>query len=555
MNSDDKIREILRMEADAVEPSPAGWDAIRQGIARRRERTWWTRGTALAGAAAVFLGVVAYVAVDRSRHGVEDVTGPPGPTGSFTNTPTASPPAEPPAAANEPIGAIWPLTTRGEVAAWDADPETYPALKTSRGAALAFARRYLGVDDGQIVGNEAYGESTVELRRGRVTVATLSVKGFGKDGTAPFVVTHARGTAVSVWTPRPGAALNGVFEVRGGVADGVDGRVEVVLRQDDAGADPTLRQATAQAERTGDGWAVQVSAAGRTGTGSLLVVVHSTDGSGVEAVEALPVTFGAVPGPPVLVAARGGRIAVLAKESGQVERWLTEAVPGAGASDPELTDDAKSVVYVQSAGACSSEVRVVPVAGGEPKVLVPGDQGRLSHPSLRGEVLTYVRTLCQAGGDEEEVVVRNSGTEVVTWRGDVVGGPVTSNRYVVFTGARDGGPASVWLLDSLNEREPVNAAPPESCAYRAATWGPVVGGGSGENVYVATVCGSKTYLDRLGPDLRDPDRMYEIGVTEVTTLDFAGADLLVGADGRAYVVDEHDAAFVVPGEARRPTWS
>ena len=41
MNADDKIRAILRLEADAVEPSAAGWDAIQAGIARRGARTWW----------------------------------------------------------------------------------------------------------------------------------------------------------------------------------------------------------------------------------------------------------------------------------------------------------------------------------------------------------------------------------------------------------------------------------------------------------------------------------------------------------------------------------
>lgn len=562
MNSDDKIREILRMEADTVEPSAAGWEAIRQGIARRSARAWWTRGTALAGAAAVFLGGIAYVAVDRSRHGVEGVTSPPGPSVSFTSTPsgepTASPavsPPAPPRRADEPIGAIWPLTTYGEVAAWERDPETYPALKTSRGSALAFMRRYLGITDAVISGEEAYGESTLVVKRGPVTLSTLSVKGYGKDGTAPFVVTQAKGWEIGFWTPRPAAALNGRFDVRGGAFEGVDSPIDVTLRVDGAGADPTLGEVVARAERTPDGWAVTMDAAGRTGTGSLLATVRSDDGSQVTSAEAIPVTFGAVPGPPVIVAARGGRIAVIEKETGRVERWLTEPVPGAGAYDPELSEDGKTVVYAQATGACSSEIRSVPFAGGAPKTLVPGDKGRLSQPTLHGDLLAYVGTACQRGGDQEFLVILENGTQLVEpWQGDVLSGPVATGRYVVFVGAKDGGAPRVWVLDGGNEIEPRSAAAAAGCSYVTATWGlPESGGGTA--VYAAVDCGGRTYLERLSHDLSNAERLQELRVSGVDHLDFAGPDLLVGADGAAYVADEHDEPFRVPGEAQRPTWS
>ena len=35
MNSDDKIRTIISSHAEQIEPSAAGWDAIRSGVARR----------------------------------------------------------------------------------------------------------------------------------------------------------------------------------------------------------------------------------------------------------------------------------------------------------------------------------------------------------------------------------------------------------------------------------------------------------------------------------------------------------------------------------------
>ena len=85
MNTDDKIRAILQMEADAVEPSAAGYDAIRDGIAARRRRTWWTRGSAFAGAIAATAAALVVLSADPAPKSLQQ---PISPSGSSSATPS-----------------------------------------------------------------------------------------------------------------------------------------------------------------------------------------------------------------------------------------------------------------------------------------------------------------------------------------------------------------------------------------------------------------------------------------------------------------------------------
>ncbi|HVF04038.1 MAG TPA: hypothetical protein VNA20_04280 [Frankiaceae bacterium] len=553
MNADDKIRAILRMEADAVEPSPAGWDAIQQGVASRRARPWWTFGAALAGAAAVFLGVTTYVAVtDRPQR--EAGVGPASPpAASVSGVPTPAPSALVQPVTDAPLDAIWPLTTRSDVTVWEADPETYPALKTAKGAALAFARTYLGIPEAEVLGKEQPGESVWEARNGTLAASQLTVRGFGTDGDAPYVVVRAHHDALLIATPKVGAYVSGVFDASG-TFEGVEPAIDVHLRGDS----PTISGATVRAESSANGWTARVSAAGRTGTGSLLVTAPSGLDGSVAAAAAVPVRFGQPVEPKVFVAARDGRIALLSVDNGAVVRWLTAAEPGAGASDPELSDDGKSVVYVQSAGTCASEIRSVPVGGGEPTTLVPSGDGRLSHPSRRRDVLAYARLDCAAGNARWQVVVRTGGETRREDTSEPVG-PVLGERFAAYV-TTDAGGRRLRTVDVLGELADSETPAPEGCTWTAAAWGPRDANGR-EQLFAAATCAPsttdepQTRLYRFDADGLNRRTVATVAVPAPAYLDFAGDLLVIGtADDAAYTYVD-GTLRQVSGRAGRPTWS
>src|SRR4051794_19427397 len=89
---DDKLRAILRMEADEVEPSAAGWDAITTGIAARRVRTRWLRGGTLAGAVLTAAALVVFTTSGHDRDTLHPVNPTPSaaPSESASETPAPS---------------------------------------------------------------------------------------------------------------------------------------------------------------------------------------------------------------------------------------------------------------------------------------------------------------------------------------------------------------------------------------------------------------------------------------------------------------------------------
>lgn len=559
MNADDKIRAILRLEADAVEPSPAGWDAIQQGIASRRARPWWTFGAALAGAAAVFLGVTAYVATtDRADRGPTGVGPASPPAASGTHVPTPAPTTAVRPATDAPLDAIWPLTTRSDVTVWERDPETYPALRTAKGAALAFARTYLGIPNAEVRGKEQPGESVWEARNGTFAVSQVTVRGFGADGVAPYVVVLARNDALVITSPKPGAYVSGVFDATG-TFEGVEPALDVYIRGDS----PTGSGGKARAETSPQGWTARMSTAGRTGTGSLLVTSPSGRDGSVAAAAAVPVRFGEPVEPKVIVAAREGRIAVLSAETGAVVRWLTEAVPGAGAYDPELSDDAKTVVYAQAAGTCASEIRSVPVAGGEPTTLVPASEGRLSHPSRHGDALAYARMRCAAGGNDQEIVFRRDGTRTRVVPAVAPNGPVVRDRIAAWVTSEGRGGGWLHTADVYGELGETEVAAPDGCSWAAAAWGPRDTGREAALYAVATCAPStaeqpQARIYRFAPGSTTYRLVAMVAVPLPRFLDVAGEHFVIGSangvSSAAYTYVD-GALRKVPGVAERPTWS
>lgn len=265
MNTDERISAILRAEADTVEPSAAGWDAITRGIAVRRRRTWWLRSSALAATAAAVVAVGAYVTHD----GTHTLRQPP--------VTSQSPAPEPD---DTPTGAVWPFQTMGEVRAWDRARET--AFETPEGAVIAFAKIYLGF--AAQVGTGEGGRYDVTRRIGDQThlVTRAVVAGFGPGGGAPYVVLRAESPSLDIAAPAPTAgslAAHGTYRL-------VDPAIDVTLY---AGSTVVARQRATTGPP--DGWDATLAYPGTARTGSLLVTNGSLADSGLDTAAAVPVTF------------------------------------------------------------------------------------------------------------------------------------------------------------------------------------------------------------------------------------------------------------------------
>jgi dipeptidyl aminopeptidase/acylaminoacyl peptidase len=105
--------------------------------------------------------------------------------------------------------------------------------------------------------------------------------------------------------------------------------------------------------------------------------------------------------PARFVAEFDGRIVVVSAETGRVERDLTTAKPGGGASDPAVSPDGRTVWFARDDGRCASHLASVPVAGGsERRVPGSGEVGPEARPLPRpGRAqLAYARRSCDKPG-------------------------------------------------------------------------------------------------------------------------------------------------------------
>jgi hypothetical protein len=573
MNTDDKIRAILQMEADSVEPSPAGWDAISAGVADRSRRVWWVRGGALAGAVLTVAAVAVFAGADPSRQTIEPQPASPAPapsetvapSPSATPAPSPSPTATPDAVAyadGEALGTMWPLTTGRDVRAWLADPGTYPSLKDPKSSAMAFMRSYLGITDELVYERTGDHDDLVIVKHGgeqdSFEVTRLTVPDFGGRGTGPFVVTRAESPQLDVTAPAPGGEARSPLAVKGWFKT-VDPSVLVTLRADTAGSAPAkLAEERAEFGPPAD-WSASLTYSTTARYGGVTAVLAGLNGTIVQGVAAVPVTFGASTTAPAdtFVAARDGRIALLAATTGEVVRWLTE--PGEGDYSPQLSVDRKTVVYGSTTTACTSEIRSVPVAGGRPSTLARG--GQLTVPSRRNGVLAYHSVDCEADGPEV-VVVAPGGTRRFPVDGRLRGGITVGERFVLYVTERDGR-TMLHMPDAFGELADNPTAPPSGCQWLAATWGSP-DENDREQIVAAARCGSQdgdgdTVLYRLDADGKGATRFAEAGHLLVTSLDYDAAmnRLLLGirdAAGEPEAFVLADGLRRIPGLAEHPSW-
>jgi hypothetical protein len=102
--------------------------------------------------------------------------------------------------------------------------------------------------------------------------------------------------------------------------------------------------------------------------------------------------------PARFVTESGGRIAVVAVNTGRVEKYLTGDKAGGGATDPAVSPDGRSVWFSRADGDCAAHLASVPVAGGkEETVPGSGEAGPEERPLPRPGYaqLAFSRTDCE----------------------------------------------------------------------------------------------------------------------------------------------------------------
>jgi hypothetical protein len=102
--------------------------------------------------------------------------------------------------------------------------------------------------------------------------------------------------------------------------------------------------------------------------------------------------------PAQFLAEQGGRIVVVAAETGRVDRYLTGERPGGGAKEPALSPDGRRVWFSRGEGTCAAHLASVPLGGGkEEKLRGSGEAGHEGTPLPRPgrPHIAYARVDCK----------------------------------------------------------------------------------------------------------------------------------------------------------------
>ncbi|MFN2581937.1 MAG: hypothetical protein ABR498_04250, partial [Candidatus Dormibacteria bacterium] len=368
----DRLREVLRAEAEAVVPSGDGLARIRERTSRRGAVMRWLRPLAVVGgagviAAAVVAGISLFGDDDPSLHQN------PVPLASSSETPTSSPSAQVlpvPKSLTLPVGLpLWPFAD-GAAAAQGASTAT----DSPPSVALHFTRDFLGFTDNDLAlstemssdGQQAWvnvGYHTEGSRTG--TAAAVHLVRWSNNG--PWEVVGTRDTTLSLTKPSYGATATSPITA-GGSISGVDESIRVAVQQ--SSSNQPLGVGCCVPAGTGP-WSEKV--AYKSSSASVLTIVASTGGHLIEH-ERWALT--AVRNPtrassaPTFVAKASDRIGVFRSTDGGRVRWLTSA--DATINNPQHVG---TYVYFVRGNCPSKLVRVPYLGGAEMVVYAPAGSG------------------------------------------------------------------------------------------------------------------------------------------------------------------------------------
>ncbi len=436
--NEDKLRRILRAEVDTIEPSPAAWDRIKDGVVVRRRRRLWLRSSAAAVCALSLVAVTALVVSrgdDSNRANIVPATEAPSPESSPSD-PAPSPTGESASiAADDPLPIVWPFSTRREIDTWSADGSRQPFLRTSEGAAKEFVRTYLGLVNVRV--------EKIDAVQGGGSLWSVSQLIVSEDETAWVVIArmYLSAAVVDESGPRAPYVVRSVEAGRGltltsptfdevnvarsplhvtGTLDLVDQSVKVEVRTTDAATLEPEVLGENSVVTDGQPWSTRVSFSRPESVGGAVVAstVSPADGQ-VWGIAITPIAFAssksstdsstdAAAYPAQFVAVGQCRIGVYETRTGRSVRFLTDELPCGAPLDPSVTPDGKSVVYVERTGACAAEIRKVPIAGGAPELLVSSGDRLPSNPVLSSQNdLAYVDSPCDESSAPRIVIQRS----------------------------------------------------------------------------------------------------------------------------------------------------
>lgn len=433
MRDEELLRRILHEEADTVQP-PGSFDDV---VRRRRGGRRFAPVAAAAAAAALLAGVAVLLASadDRSQ-----VASGPEATADLDGAPTTS--AAPPA--HDELGdGVWPFTTGAEAdrfAATGSDSPYSDPTETAR----AFLESYLGMADpdlSPVAPGDGRSAEVVARPAGGGPETTVLLRQLGSSEV--WTVVGATTDSIRLTSPQPHDPITSPVVVRGSSCCTFEGNVVVQVREDgrEELADH-LGQLAVIGGATGDhaafhaevpfaapsrrgGAIVAFSTSPLDGSVDRATVVRVRFGDGGEAGDA-PAPGSGAPlddGSIVAVVRRPGEevgvhaLVVVDARDGTTDRELAvvDASEG-GILDVALSADRRSVLYVRSTAACTSELRAVSVADGTDSVLAAPaltTPSRLAVDPRSGRLAVATDDDCDGQG--ELVVVSPSGTELGRW--------------------------------------------------------------------------------------------------------------------------------------------
>ncbi|MFL6239190.1 MAG: hypothetical protein ACJ735_06845 [Actinomycetes bacterium] len=372
----DRLRDILRAEADAVVPAGDGLAHIRERTSRKEATMRWLRPVAVVGGAAVVAGAVAVGFALTGNNGTRLHENPPPPGASVSDTPTPIPTATPPAPVvpiparfSLPVGQpLWPYAdAAAALSGRTANPWSLDAGQT----ALRFTTAHLGFTDDNLVlnttkssdGKQAWVSIGYHTEGPRTaTAAVVHVVQWSSAG--PWEVVGTRDTTFSVTKPSYGATASSPLHV-GGKIQGVDESIRVAVQQSSSSSPLGVACCTA----AGSGpWSATVTY--KSSPASVLTVVASTGGHITQherwALTAVrnPTANASAAMPSTFIAVQDPGIGVFRSSDGSLVRWIVQDPPGNKVSDPRRAGS--SVYYLRSFG-CGNTLMQVPYQSGEPR--------------------------------------------------------------------------------------------------------------------------------------------------------------------------------------------
>ncbi|HUR51279.1 MAG TPA: Gmad2 immunoglobulin-like domain-containing protein [Mycobacteriales bacterium] len=412
MSAEDRLRDLLRSEADTIVPAGDGLARIRERIARRRRARFWLLPSAAVATAAA-AGAFFLLAPDDRR--------------TATLTPAQTPsalPAPEPTASTSPVpvapddggmpltgAAIWPFTSQAQAASWTQD---YPYAGDGLEVGRHFVADFLGLKDLEVVVPHCVSCDQLNVVQSGTTVGTITLTRFGTGfasghGVHLYTVAGVGGLDLTITSPRAGDAITSPTSVTGRAGQ-PDENVQLRLLSQ-AGKELSTSGAPAGREIpwTGSlGWTDQ-----QWSHGAVVGVTRSARDGAITRVVAVPVvhTTGATASGASFAGLVDGHVSLYDAATGKKLRQLT--YPPQGKSDTAATWSQGTLAWVRTAGASACVNELDRLEGGTASKVASSTTARFGSPHLSddGGRLGWVETPCRSGAPDLVLQARDGTTQ------------------------------------------------------------------------------------------------------------------------------------------------